>query len=94
MTLDELAAAVAKETGMTKASAAKAVHAVMHAIQNALCAGQRVALAGFGVFEVSHRPARTGRNPRTGEAIEIPAQSSVKFKPGKGLRDAVNKKSA
>jgi DNA-binding protein HU-beta len=91
MTLDDLTAAVARETGMTKASAAKAVHAVLHAIQNALAEGQRVAIAGFGVFEVSHRPARSGRNPRTGESIQIAAQNSVKFKPGKGLRDAVNK---
>ncbi|GBD44242.1 DNA-binding protein HU [bacterium HR40] len=91
MTLDELTAAVAKETGMTKASASKAVHAVLNAIQNALAQGQRVSIAGFGVFEVSHRPARTGRNPRTGETIQIAATNAIKFKPGKGLRDAVNK---
>ena len=91
MTLDELITAVARETGMTKASASKAVHAVVHTIQNALSGGQRVAIAGFGVFEVAERAARKGRNPRTGETITIPASKAVRFKPGKGLREAVNR---
>ena len=76
---------------MTKANANKAVHAVLRAIENALARGERVAIAGFGVFEVTQRAARKGRNPRTGETIEIPPTKAVRFRPGKTLRDAVNK---
>lgn len=90
MTLDELNAAVAQSTGMTKAKAAEAVHAVLDGIQAALKRGDRVAIAGFGVFEVAHRAAREGRNPQTGEPITIKASKSVRFKAGKNLRDAVN----
>jgi DNA-binding protein HU-beta len=89
MTLDELNAAVAQSTGMTKAKAAEAVHAVLGGIQDALKRGDRVAIAGFGVFEVAHRAAREGRNPQTGKPIAIKASRSVRFKAGKGLRDAV-----
>ncbi len=91
MTLEELINAVARETGMTKANANKAVHAVLHAIQDALSRGERVAIAGFGVFEVAQRAARKGRNPRTGETIEIPPTKAVRFRPGKTLREAVNR---
>jgi DNA-binding protein HU-beta len=90
MTLDELSAAVAQSTGMTKAKAAEAVHAVLGGIQEALKRGDRVAIAGFGVFEVATRAARQGRNPQTGEPIQIKASRSVRFKPGKNLREAVN----
>ncbi len=90
MTLDELSAAVAQSTGTTKAKAAEAIHAVLGGIQEALKRGDRVAIAGFGVFEVAHRAARQGRNPQTGETIEIKASKAVRFKPGKLLRDAVN----
>jgi DNA-binding protein HU-beta len=90
MTLDELNAAVAQSTGMTKAKAAEAVHAVLGGIQEALKRGDRVAIAGFGVFEVAHRAAREGRNPQTGKPITIKASKSVRFKAGKNLRDAVN----
>lgn len=90
MTLDELNAAVAQSTGMTKAKAAEAVHAVLGGIQEALKRGDRVAIAGFGVFEVAHRAAREGRNPQTGKPITIRASKSVRFKAGKNLRDAVN----
>jgi DNA-binding protein HU-beta len=89
MTLDELNATVAAETGMSKANAAKAVHAVLAGIQGALKKGDKVSISGFGVFEVAHRAERQGRNPQTGQTIKIPASRSVKFKPGKGLRDAV-----
>jgi DNA-binding protein HU-beta len=89
MTLDELNAAVAQSTGMTKAKAAEAVHAVLGGIQDALKRGDRVAIAGFGVFEVAHRAAREGRNPQTGKPFAIKASNSVRFKAGKGLRDAV-----
>lgn len=90
MTLDDLNAAVAGELGSSKAEAAKAVHAVLEGIQGALKKGDKVSIAGFGVFEVSHRPERQGRNPQTGKTITIAASNAVKFKPGKGLRDAVN----
>jgi DNA-binding protein HU-beta len=90
MTLDELNAAVATETGMKKTEASKAVTAVLHGIQNALKKNGKVAIAGFGTFEVVDRPEREGRNPQTGQAIKIAASKAVKFKPGKGLRDAIN----
>ncbi len=90
MTLDELSSAVAAETGETKAKAAKAVHAVLNGIQEALKKGDRVSITGFGVFEVVERPEREGRNPQTGQNIKIAASKAVKFKPGKGLKDALN----
>jgi len=90
MTLDELSATVAQSTGMTKAKATEAIHAVLGGIQEALKRGDRVAIAGFGVFEVTQRAAREGRNPQTGEPIQIKASRAVRFKPGKGLRDALN----
>ena len=90
MTLDELNSTVASATGMKKTEASKAVSAVIHGIQDALKKGGKVAIAGFGTFEVVDRPAREGRNPQTGATIKIAASKAVKFKPGKGLRDAVN----
>jgi DNA-binding protein HU-beta len=90
MTLDELNSAVATATGKPKSEASKAVAAVLHGIQDALKKGQKVSIAGFGVFEIAHRPARDGRNPQTGKTIKIAASNAVKFKPGKGLREAVN----
>lgn len=90
MTLDELNQAVADATGGTKAAAAKSVQAVLASIQDALAKNDKVSIAGFGVFETVHRPARDGRNPQTGETIKIAASNAVKFKPGKTLRDAVN----
>jgi DNA-binding protein HU-beta len=91
MTLDELNSSVASTSGMTKANAAKAVQAILTSIQGALGRGEKVSIAGFGVFEVVHRAERQGRNPQTGQSITIPAGKAVKFKPGKGLRDAVEK---
>jgi len=90
MTLDELNQAVADATGGTKAAAAKSVQAVLTSIQDALAKNDKVSIAGFGVFETVHRPARDGRNPQTGETIKIAASNAVKFKPGKGLGAAVN----
>ena len=90
MTLDELNAAVAAATDTSKASAGKSVQAALSAIQSALAKGEKISITGFGVFEVSHRPARDGRNPQTGETIKIAASNAVKFKPGKALKDAVN----
>lgn len=66
------------------------VDAVIEAIQNALVEGEKVAIAGFGSFEVVERAARTARNPRTGEEIEVAASKAVKFKPLKALKEAVN----
>ena len=91
MNKTELVAAVAENTGASKKDSEKLVSAVFDTITNALVAGDKVALVGFGAFEVKERPARTGRNPRTKETIEIPASRSASFKPGKALKDAVNK---
>lgn len=90
MNLDELNSAVAAATGMTKAGAAKAVAATLDGIEHTLRGGGKVSLTGFGVFEVARRKARKGRNPQTGKAITIAASNAVRFKPGKGLREAVN----
>ncbi|MBF0163942.1 MAG: HU family DNA-binding protein [Magnetococcales bacterium] len=90
MNKSELVDAVAAEAKLTKIQASEAIDAVIHAIQNALKGGQQVNLVGFGAFMVTERAARTGRNPRTGAEINIPAAQLPKFKPGKGLKDAVS----
>ena len=87
---NDLVAVVANSTGLSKADAAKAVDAVFAAITESLQKGDEVRLVGFGTFAVSERAASEGRNPRTGEKIEIPASKQPKFKAGKGLKDAVN----
>jgi DNA-binding protein HU-beta len=87
---NELVAAVADDSGLSKADAAKAVDAVFDSITGALKKGDEVRLVGFGTFAVSSRAATKGRNPRTGEEIDIPASKQPKFKAGKGLKDAVN----
>ncbi len=86
----ELIDYVAKETDLTKADAQKAVEAVFAGITATLQQGNEVRFVGFGTFSVSNRAATTGRNPRTGEAIKIPASKQAKFKAGKELKDAVN----
>ena len=91
MTKTELIAITAEKAGMTKKDAEKAVSAAMEAITAELVAGNRVQLAGFGTFETKTRAARTGRNPKTKETIEIAASTSVGFKPAKALKDAVAK---
>ena len=80
---------VAKETGLTKGQAAKSVQAVFDAIEGSLKKGDSVNLIGFGAFSVTDRPARTGRNPRTGAEIQIPKSRLPKFKPGKTLKESV-----
>jgi DNA-binding protein HU-beta len=85
----DLIAAVADKTDLSKAKAAEVVDAVFEAIEGALKAKEEVRLVGFGSFGTSTRKAGTGRNPRTGETIEIAASTTVKFKPGKSLKDAV-----
>ena len=86
----ELIEKVAVTTDTNKAAATRAVEAVFDTIVSVLRAGDVVGVSGFGTFSVSARAARSGRNPRTGETIAIPASKSPKFKAGKGLKDAVN----
>ena len=88
---NELVAKVADQSGLSKKDAEKALAAVIDTITAALVAGDKVQLVGFGTFETKQREARTGRNPRSGETIEIPAASLPAFKAGKALKDAVAK---
>ena len=90
MNKTELVAKVAENAGLTKKDAEKAVLAFFSSIEEALVAGEKIQLIGFGTFEVKERAARTGRNPQTGKAIEIPASKNPVFKAGKPLKDAVN----
>jgi DNA-binding protein HU-beta len=89
MTKSDLVEKVASDCGLSKADAAKALDSVLTNITKALKKKQKVTIVGFGTFSVSKRKARTGRNPRTGEPIKIPAAKVPKFTPGKGLKDAV-----
>ncbi len=86
----ELIDAVAANANLSKTDTGSAVDAVFDAIEKALANGDSVSLIGFGTFSVSNRAARTGRNPRTGETIQIAASRAAKFKAGKALKDAVN----
>ena len=86
----ELIDAVANEANLSKADAGRAVDAVVDSISSALSKGQQVSVVGFGTFSVKHRAARSGRNPRTGETIQIKASNVPGFKAGKALKDAVN----
>ncbi|MBC8158829.1 MAG: HU family DNA-binding protein [Alphaproteobacteria bacterium] len=90
MNKNDLVATVAGNAGISKSDAAKAVDGVFAAISDTLKGGGEVRLVGFGTFSVAQRSATTGRNPRTGETIQIPASKQPKFKAGKGLKDAVN----
>ncbi len=90
MNKTELVNAVADAAELSKADAARAVESVVEAVTGALKAGDQVSLIGFGTFSVKERAARTGRNPRTGEAIQIKASKVPSFKAGKALKDAVN----
>ena len=85
MNKTQLIDAIAGAAGLSKADAAKALNATTAAIADAVKQGDKVALLGFGTFSATERPARTGKNPRTGEMIEIPAKKVVKFKPGAEL---------
>jgi DNA-binding protein HU-beta len=89
MNKTELINRVAEASELSKKDATKAVDAVFYTIQEALKKGEPVQLIGFGNFEVRERSARTGRNPQTGQTIEIPATRVPAFKPGKKLKDAV-----
>jgi len=86
----ELVDAIASGADISKASAGRALDAMVDSITETLRKGDQVALVGFGTFSVKDRAARTGRNPQTGKTIEIPAARVPGFKAGKGLKDAVN----
>ena len=89
MNKTELIAAVAEKTDLSKKDADAAVSAVLGAITDALKAGDKIQLVGFGTFEVRNRAAKQGRNPRTGESMTVPASKVPAFKAGKALKDAV-----
>ena len=91
MNKNDLIAEVASSTGLSKADAGRAVDAVVDGIKGALAGGGDCRLVGFGTFSVGHRKATTGKNPRTGETIQIAASNRAKFKPGKALKEAVNR---
>lgn len=90
MTKGELVDAVAEGAELSRAEAGRAVSAVFDAIKDELCRGGKVSLVGFGAFEVRHRSARTGRNPQTGEAVQIAASKAPAFKAARPLKEAVN----
>lgn len=90
MNKTELVGAVADRAGISVASAEKAIKAFTGVVSDALTSGDRVQLVGFGTFETVKRVERKGHNPKTKEEITIPASTSVKFKAGKALKDAVN----
>jgi len=89
MNKTEFIAKVAEKAELSKKDAENAVNAFTNVVADALVDGDRVQIVGFGTFEVSERAARTGRNPKTGETIEIGASKSPKFKAGKALKDAI-----
>ncbi len=92
MNKTELVDAIAKDTGLTKKDTEATLKSFIDTVTKALKKGDDVALVGFGTFSVGKREARTGRNPATGETIKIAASKTPKFKAGKALKDAVNKK--
>jgi DNA-binding protein HU-beta len=91
MNKTELIAVVAEKTGMPKKDAERVINATVDTITEKLVAGEKVAMSGFGIFEVKAREARVGRNPRTKETIEIPATRLPAFKASKALKDTVSK---
>lgn len=91
MNKSELIDAIAKDSGLTKKDTDVALKSFIEVVSKALSKGDDVQLVGFGTFSVGTRQARTGRNPKTGETIKIKASKSPKFKPGKALKDKVNK---
>lgn len=91
MNKSELIAVVAERAGITKKDAEKAVAATLETITAELAKGEKVQLAGFGSFEVKTREARVGRNPRTNEAVQIPAAKAPAFKASKSLKEAIEK---
>jgi DNA-binding protein HU-beta len=94
MTKTELIEGLANKLGMHKSEAEKAINIILDDIIAALRQGERVNISGFGTFSVSARRPRTGRNPKTGESIQISASRSAKFKAGKQLKDSLNEEGA
>ena len=90
MNKSDLIDAIAESADVSKASAGRALDATIETIKKAMKKGDMVTLVGFGTFYISKRAARTGRNPRTGDAIKIKAAKVPKFRAGKGLKDAIN----
>ena len=90
MNKTELVSAIAEKSGLSKDQATTALNAFEAVVTDELKAGGSVALVGFGAFSVKTRESRTGRNPKTGEALQIAASNAVTFKAGKALKDAVN----
>ena len=90
MTKADLVNSIAEKAGLNKADAEKALKAFTDAVTDALKAGEKVSLVGFGTFSVGDRAARQGQNPQTGAKIDIPAAKVPKFKAGKALKDAIN----
>ncbi|MCH8531361.1 MAG: HU family DNA-binding protein [Saccharospirillum sp.] len=86
----ELAAAIADKADISKEKANEVLNAMLDQISSTVAKKESVTLVGFGTFEARSRAARTGKNPQTGESIQIPASNTVAFKPGKALKDAVN----
>lgn len=87
----ELAAAIAQQADLSKDKAGQVLNVILEEITGSVADGNDVTLIGFGTFTVRHRAARTGKNPQTGQPLQIPASKTVAFKPGKGLKDAVQK---
>ena len=90
MNKNELVASFAEKTGLKKTEAEKALKAFTDTVAEQLKKGDKIQLVGFGTFEVAERPAREGRNPRTGATMKIKASKAPKFKAGKALKDSVN----
>ncbi|MGI9500817.1 MAG: HU family DNA-binding protein [Geminicoccaceae bacterium] len=90
MSFEDLKAAVASRAGLSKAQTGQAITALIEHLQASLGQGDKISLPGVGQFDVTERTARQGRNPQTGETINIPASKAVKFKAGKALKDAIN----
>ena len=90
MNKTELVAAMAEKAELSKKDSEKALKAFIDVVTEELKSGEKIQLVGFGTFEVAERPAREGRNPRTGETMKIAASKSPKFKAGKALKDSLN----
>lgn len=91
MNKNDLIASVASSAGLSKSDATRAIESFLDAVTNSLKRDEKVSIVGFGNFSVSHRKATTGRNPRTGESIQIAASQKVKFLPAKSLKEMFNK---
>ncbi len=89
MIKEDLLKEVVQNTSLTRREAAHVISLVLDSIKDALARGEKVTLVGFGTFSVKERKGRTGRNPRTGETLEIPPKKVVKFVPGKALKEAI-----